>query len=105
MDCKKVVYISGPISGVPQYWEAFERAEDDLTAAGFIPLSPSRLPKGMTAEQYMRINFAQIDSADAVLALPGSLDSVGALLESAYCRYIGKPVTYDIQKLKEVLKV
>lgn len=100
---KKVVYIAGPISGVENYWEAFEKAEDELQAAGFIGLSPSRLPWGMTREQYMRICFAMIDSADAVLFLPGSYVSEGALLEYSYCKCIGKPHSYSIEELREVL--
>ena len=100
---KKVVYIAGPISGVEKYWEAFEKADDALQAAGFIGLSPSRLPWGMTREQYMRICFAMLDSADAVLFLPGSYNSQGAMLEYNYCGYIGKPCVHSIEELREVL--
>lgn len=92
---KKVVYISGPITGVPQYYKAFEQAEDELTALGYIPLSPARLPEGMTPAQYMRICFAMIDSADAVLFLAGFTESAGANIEFDYCEYTGKTVTYD----------
>jgi nucleoside 2-deoxyribosyltransferase len=91
MDKKKVVYIAGPIAGVENYWEPFEQAEDDLSALGYIPLSPARLPQGMTNEQYMRICFAMIDSADAVLFLPNYESSTGAMLEANYCVYINKP--------------
>lgn len=90
-DKKKVVYISGPITGVDKYWEPFEKAEEDLIALGYIPLSPARLPQGMTNEQYMRICFAMIDSADAVLVLTYRY-SAGTGLECDYCNYIGKPV-------------
>jgi nucleoside 2-deoxyribosyltransferase len=92
MDRKKVVYIAGPITGVKNYWEAFERAEDDLLGLGYIPLSPAHLPEGMTNEQYTRIDFAMIDSADAVLFLENFEDSPGARLEHEYCKYTGKPV-------------
>lgn len=91
MERKKVVYIAGPITGVENYWEAFEQAEEDLDSLGYIPLSPSRLPKGMTNEQYTRIDFAMIDSADAVLFLEGWERSEGSCLEYQYCKYIGKP--------------
>lgn len=90
-DKKKVVYIAGPITGVEEYWKPFEKAEDDLTALGYIPLSPARLPQGMTNEKYMRICFALIDSADAVLVLDGPY-SEGVQVEWGYCRYIGKPI-------------
>ena len=94
MERKKVIYIAGPITGVKNYWEAFEQAEEDLQGLGYIPLSPAHLPEGMTNEQYARIDFALIDSADAVLFLPGSDRSEGARLEREYCKYTGKPVAF-----------
>lgn len=100
---KKVVYISGPINGVKKYWEPFEKAEDAIQAAGFIPLTPTRLPEGMSRERYMRICFAMIDSADAVLFLPRFYKSPGAMLEYNYCEDIGKFCVHSIKELKEVL--
>jgi len=89
---KKIIYIAGPMTGVDKYWEAFERAEDDLIALGCIPLSPAKNPIGLTNAQYMRIDFGMIDCADAVLFLPGSHVSEGAKLERHYCEYIEKPI-------------
>lgn len=91
---RKVVFISGPVTGVDKYWEAFEQAEDDLTALGYIPLSPSRLPDGMSEAAYMRICLAMIDSADAVLFLPGAEGSKGSRVEWAYCGKVGKPTVH-----------
>lgn len=101
MDQKKVVYISGPITGVAHYYKAFELAEDELSALGFIPLSPSRLPQGMTNAQYMRICMAMIDSADAVLFLPGWSNSQGAMTEFTYVKYTGKPYGMTVEGLEK----
>lgn len=103
MERKKVIYIAGPITGVDQYWRAFERAEDELIAHGFIPISPSRLPVGLTEEQYARVNFASIDIADAVLFLPGWDESRGARLEHQYCRYVNKPMFAEASLIRGVL--
>ena len=103
MGNRKVIYIAGPITGVKRYWEAFEKAEDELLALGFIPLSPSRLPGGLTNAQYARMNFASIDAADAVYFLPGWDGSKGAKLEMSYCIYIDKPIITNLEFLSEVL--
>ena len=89
---KKVVYISGPITGVENYWEAFEAAMDNLSGLGYVVLNPAALPQGLTDEQYMQIDMAMINVADAVYFLPGWENSKGATLERAYCEYIGKAV-------------
>ena len=92
---KKVVYISGPITGVENYWEAFEQAEDDLEAVGYTALSPARLPKGMTNEQYMQIDLAMLGAADAVLFLLGWDNSEGATVEHELAKYMDKPRVYQ----------
>ena len=102
-ESKKVIYIAGPIRGVEKYWEPFEDMEDELSALGYIPLSPSRLPSGMSNEQHMRICFAMIDAADAVIFLPGWEHSEGSNLARDYCFYTDKPVGTDLYFLKEVL--
>lgn len=101
---KKVIYIAGPITGVPRYWEAFEAAEDGLIALDYIPLSPAHMPSGLENEKAMRICLAMIDAADAVLFLPGSSRSRGASLEHRYCEYTGKPWARGINELEEALK-
>lgn len=91
---KKTIYIAGPITGVPQYWEAFEAAEDTVEGFGYTVITPTRLPSGMDNSQYMRICLAMIDSADAVLFLQGWSKSAGARLELAYVNYVGKPSVF-----------
>jgi nucleoside 2-deoxyribosyltransferase len=100
---RPVVYIAGPITGVPGYHAEFGAAEARLAGAGYIPLNPARLPEGMTKAQYMRICFAMIDSADAVLLLPGSYKSDGCTVEYTYAKYIGKPTAHSIDEVKAAL--
>ena len=99
---KKVVYIAGPITGVPEYWKPFEQAEDELTAMGFIPLTPTRLPHNLGNAKAMKICLAMIEQADAVYLLPGWEKSTGANLETFYCEYTGKPCTDSLAKLAEM---
>ena len=100
---RKIVFLSGPITGVEKYWEAFEKAMDELSGR-YIVLNPAGLPQGMTNEKYTRICLAMIDSADAVFMLPGWERSKGANLEAQYCDYIGKPWTSNKARLEEVLR-
>ena len=53
-------------------------------------LNPAELPEGMEPKDYMRICFAMIDVADAVVFLPDAAESACARLEMAYCEYIEK---------------
>lgn len=103
MGQKKVIYIAGPMTGIPRYYEAFEAMEDELSGMGYIPLSPSRLPEGMSNDQGMQICFAMINAADAVVFLPGWENSNGARIERDYCFYINKPTFTDPAFMREVL--
>lgn len=104
MASKKVVYIAGKITGNPSYLEQFAEAEAAVRAAGFVPLSPAKLPPEISNEAAMPICMAMIDAADAVLLLSGWHRSVGAQLENAYCKYTGKPTVRNVTELPEVLK-
>lgn len=99
---RATVYISGPITGVEKYWEAFERAEDELAGKGWVVLTPSRHPQGLTNAQYMRMDLAMIDSADVVFFLPGWENSRGARLEKLYCEYTEKPHAESLEAFGEV---
>lgn len=101
---KKVVYLAGPVTGVKNYWEPFEKADDKLSSRGFVVLNPARLPQGMTDDKYMRICLSMLDCADAVYFLPGWHGSQGATVEWYYCKYVNKPTAYTLKELEEVLR-
>jgi hypothetical protein len=103
MEEKKVIYIVGNIKGADRYWEAYEKAEDDLTAEGFIPLSPSRLPYNLSDAKMHQLQQAMMQTADAVLFLPEWNKSTIGQVEMCFCKYLGKPYTTSIEELKEVL--
>ena len=84
------VYIAGKITGDPGDRDKFAAAEIPLVWQGHTVLNPAELPEGMAPADYMRICFAMIDVADAVVFLPDAAESAGARLEMAYCEYIEK---------------
>ena len=86
------IYIAGKITGDLCYKLKFEHAALQLENAGHIVLNPATLPSGMKPAEYMRICFAMIDTADAVMFLPDWQDSAGARLERAWCEYTGKTI-------------
>ena len=85
------IYIAGKITGDPEYKEKFERAADAITQFGHTPINPATAPDGLTAQDYMRLSFAEIDAADMVVFLNDWKGSKGAALERTYCQYIKKP--------------
>ena len=91
------VYLSGPISGNPNYKADFLRAERVLRTAApttgvFIINPAARHPPGLTNREYMQLSFAEIDIAQDVCLIPGWENSDGCKLEVAYANYTGKPV-------------
>lgn len=84
------IFISGKITGDPDYRVKFMMARKQLEKQGHIIMTPAVLPDGMETADYMRICFAMIDVADAVAFLPDWWDSPGAQLEQRYAAYLGK---------------
>ncbi len=87
------VYISGPMTGYPQQnYPAFISAEAELRAAGHVPLNPARNPEQPTWADYMRLDLADVLTADQLAVLPGWEASRGARLEVHVAHALEVPV-------------
>lgn len=88
------VYISGPITGVPEYESlvAFNEVEDRLVRAGFTAVNPRRTSSwGLTWDTYMKIAREILYSGeiDAVVMLKGWEKSKGATIEKMWAEANG----------------
>ena len=91
-----IVYISGKMTGLEDLGrEAFDRAEQELKAAGHTVLNPAALPEGLPREAYMPMNMSLINAADAVYMLRSWPASRGACIEKDYAEYQGKRILYE----------
>ena len=85
-----VVYIAGPMTGLPELnYPAFNAMEKWLKEMYQCKvLNPARQPDGLTYQEYMRRAYIDIDNATAVFFLHGWKNSRGAKNEYARaCRH------------------
>ena len=87
------IYISGGITGVENYREAFSRAHEELTKGGHDVISPSfytdALPK-LSYEEYMKLGLHFLNMCDAIYMLKGWQKSCGANREYGYALAMDK---------------
>lgn len=88
------LYIAGKITGDPHYRRKFAAIKQVLKSEGHTVLNPAVLPEGLLPADYMRICFAMIDIADAVIFLPDYSLSGGAKLEYEYSHYVRKLIFF-----------
>lgn len=84
------VYISGKITGNPNYKEEFAKAEKWLKSIGCIVMNPSVLSEGFTHDEYMQICYSMIDVCNAMYFLKNWEQSVGAKMENEYAEQSNK---------------
>lgn len=81
----RTIYISGPMTGMPDFnYPAFHAAADKWRAAGWEVLNPAENFEGRTDKQYheyIREDIKMLQRADAIALLPGWVDSKGARYE------------------------
>lgn len=95
------IYISGKITGYPDFMERFTEAEMRLLALddSIEVINPAKinsyLPKSTTHEEYMAMSFTMLDVADAIYMLDNWRESCGASQEYGYALARGKVILYE----------
>lgn len=87
-----IIYLSGPITGVPDYKDKFSQAACGLEMQGFTVIDPSVETEGLKPQDYILISVARLMAADAVYMLKGWQTSKGAKIERLIAEYIGKEI-------------
>lgn len=89
------VYLSGKITGDPDYRKKFAIATEKLQKAGYTVLNPAILPEGFEYEDYMAMCFPMVDSCQMIALLEDYKDSPGTLREIEHGKKSGivaKPI-------------
>lgn len=90
-----IIYLSGKITGDDNYIEKFAKAEKKLTDLGYTVLNPTWIKAKLSYNQYMRIDLAMLNEADAICMLDGFVESKGAMCELNLAKTLGKSVMYE----------
>jgi hypothetical protein len=97
------MYISGKITGNPDYKQQFSEAAAIVEKSGYTPLNPANLPQDAFEWQgYMNIGLAILRECDAVCLLPNWPESEGARIEAAEAVNSGKAII-EIKEIREEL--
>lgn len=99
------IYLSGPITGIADYHQRFEKAKVDLVAAGYTNIAnPAELDGVINKaeyEEYMSLCMSLMEMCDVVVMLPGWKNSLGANREYGYA--LGKDkLIFELEDMLEV---
>ena len=91
------LYISGKITGDPDYKRKFAEAQKSLETKGYDIINPCEIGEYafLSYEQLLHIDFALIDVADAIYLLRDWAGSSGAKREKEHAEMLGKKVMYE----------
>lgn len=102
---KTKIFISGPITNVPDYKERFSKAEEELRKMGYTSImNPSVLPsEGFDYEDYLNITITMMRCCDAVVFLDGWRLSTGAHTERVFAIRKGMTLLYGLEEARKFL--
>ena len=94
------VFISGKITGNPNYREQFKKRAKDLELLGYTVYDPcsigdhlkEELGREPTYDEYMQRDLKYLDNADAINFLPNWQESKGSNIEYNYAKSHNKPI-------------
>lgn len=85
------IYISGKITGIDNYAELFENAENLLKSKGFEVINPVKLNHlhDKTWQSYMKEDIKALMDCDAIYMLKNWHQSKGAIIEKKLASEVG----------------
>ena len=99
------IYLSGPITGIADYHQRFEKAKVELVAAGYKNIANPAELDGVINEgkydEYMSLCMNLLDMCDVVVMLPGWKESFGANREYGYALAKNKLI-FELEDMLEV---
>lgn len=93
-----IVYISGAITGQPDYMDKFNAAEERLKQKGYEVVNPAKLGEQLKVFPYgtiLALDIAVLLNCNAIYMLKGWEDSKGANSELEFAATTGKTVIYE----------
>lgn len=85
------LYLSGPITGAPEYKRIFGQWAEQLRKCGFEVVNPAEYPDGLEYEQYMDLAFKDIPLCHGLAMMENWDKSPGAIREVAKALYLDIP--------------
>lgn len=102
-DMRAKIYLSGAITGNPDYMAQFDEAEKELTEKGWRVLNPAKTSATLPATSYlvyMQLSLVQMQDASAIYMLQGWERSPGAVFEKHVAESMGYAVIFQEAKSK-----
>lgn len=97
-DRVKSIYISGPMTGYPDYnFEAFNKKAEELEAEGWVVRNPAShgIVKDASRHDYLRYDAAQLVTCSAIYMLEDWELSAGAYWEHELATFLGLGIMYE----------